>query len=91
MGQTYRQTHIWDRHTSGTDTHLGQTHTPMKNSLHAKEIFVCGRISVQIVLKHPPWLGDSKNVLRFNTGCGEVTFFWEQTNKHPDKVLYYID
>ena len=39
MGQTYRQTHIWDRQ---TDT---------QNSLHAKNFFVCGRISTQIVLK----------------------------------------
>ena len=77
MGRTH--THIWDRHTYGIDTHMGQTHmwdrhtdrhtygtdTHMKNSPHAKKNFVCGRISAQIVLKHLPWPGDSKSVLRF--------------------------
>ena len=42
--------------------------------------FVCGRISVQIVLKHPPWHGDSKNVLRFEIGWWEGSYFWTQTN-----------
>ena len=67
MGQTH--SHGTDTQTYGTDrqtdTHMGQTHTHMKNSLHTKNFFVCGCISAQIVLKHLPWPGDSKSVLRF--------------------------
>ena len=69
MGRTDRQT---DRHTYGTDT---------QNSLHGKNIFVCGRISAQIVLKHPPWPGGFKSVLKFRIGWREGTYFWRQTNR----------
>ena len=98
MGQTDRQTHMWDRQTHiwdrqthiwdrQTDTHMGQTHTHMKNSLHAKKFFVCGPISVQIVLKHPPWPGDSKSVLRFRIGQWKVGYFCGQTDIHTNKHL----
>ena len=78
MGQTHKHMGQTDRQ---TDTHMGQTHTHMKNTLHAKKIFVCGRITSQMVLKHPPWSGDSKNVLRFEIGWWEGSYFWRQTNK----------
>ena len=92
------QIHIWDRHTCGTDTHIygtdthmGQTHMAYKNSLHAKTIFVCGWISSQIVLKPPPWPGDSKSVLRFKIGQWEVGYFCAHTNKQTNIRNYYID
>ena len=104
MGQTYRQTHIWDRHTCGTDTYMGEKHIwdrhtyawdrhtwPMKNSLHGKKIFVCGQICAQIVLKPPPWPGDSKSVLRFRIGQWEVSYFCAQTYRQTNICLYNID
>ena len=70
MGQTDRQTHIWDRLT-----------LPMKNSLHAKFFFVCAPINTKIVLKPPPWPENSKNMLRFQIGWWEGTYFLEQTDR----------
>ena len=83
------QTHIWDRHTFGTDrhTHIWDRLTlPIKNSLHAKKFFVCGPISVQIVLKHPPWPGDSKSVLRFRIGQWEVGYFCAHTDRQTNTL-----
>ncbi len=59
----------------------------MKNSLHAKNFFVCGRISAQIVLKHPPRPGDSKTVLRFEIEQWEVVYFCEQTNRQTPEII----
>ena len=80
MGQTYiwdRQTHIWDRLT-----------LLMKNSLHAKKNFVCGGNCAQIVLKPPPWPGDTKSVLRFRIGQWKVGYFCGQTDRHTYKQTF---
>ena len=67
----------WKVYQYGTNSHKGQTYVrtdrqtyvltdkmtrPITKSIHA---IVCGPISVQILLKHPHWPGDSKYLLRF--------------------------
>ena len=59
----------------------------MKNSLHAKNFFVCGWISAQIVLKHPPWQWDSKSVLRFEIERWEVCYFCGHTDKQTPEII----
>ena len=54
--------YFWDRHT------FCYFLTIKKISLYAKNFFVSGRISAQIVLKPSPWPGDSKSVLRVEIG-----------------------
>ena len=54
-------------------------------------LHVCGRIRTQIVLKHPPWSGDSKSVLRFRIEQWEVGYFCGhtvRTDRKTDKVKF---